>query len=357
MEQEKTFRRDDGIDFLRILSMFMVVCLHVLVQGGVLIRYSSHPSTYIAAWLLEASAMCAVNCYGLISGYVGVNARFRPGRFIELYLTVWFYTVGISVLYAVFGQRALAAEVILKSLFPISAKTYWYFSCYAALFFLSPYLNRMVTSLTDEERRRLMWTLVGSTSVATAVPKIFQVDYLVLLGGYSLIWLLVLYVLGACLKLSPPRRMHGRGFYIGVYAGSVLFSWLFKVLIEEITRKLYGEARYGKMFLTYTAPTMLLCGICLLLAFRDWHWKGTVTKKVLRFAAASSFAVYIIHTHPVIWSYYLKNAFKDFSRLPAHLVLWPTLLAAAGIFTVCTLVDGARRLLVRLIFRKRSKAL
>ena len=70
-------RRNYGIDLLRMLAMWMVIILHILNKGGVLSAAAPLSAGYEAAKLLEAGAYCAVNCYGLISGYVGVQHRFR----------------------------------------------------------------------------------------------------------------------------------------------------------------------------------------------------------------------------------------------------------------------------------------
>lgn len=61
-----------GIDALRMLAMFMVVILHILIQGGVLNASGRFLSQYEAGWLLESVAFCAVDVYALISGYVWV---------------------------------------------------------------------------------------------------------------------------------------------------------------------------------------------------------------------------------------------------------------------------------------------
>lgn len=67
--------RNYGIDALRIVSMLMVVTLHVLGHGGVLKIAESEK--YWIVWFLEISAYCAVNCYALISGYVGVYSKYK----------------------------------------------------------------------------------------------------------------------------------------------------------------------------------------------------------------------------------------------------------------------------------------
>ncbi|MBR6668219.1 MAG: acyltransferase family protein [Clostridia bacterium] len=65
-------KRNEGIDLLRCLAMLMVVVLHVLNHGGILESSARGMPVYNAAWLLRAAGTCAVNCYALISGYVGV---------------------------------------------------------------------------------------------------------------------------------------------------------------------------------------------------------------------------------------------------------------------------------------------
>ena len=63
-------KRNYGIDLLRIVSMIMIPVLHILGQGAILDRSSALSGSYKAAWLLEIVCYCAVNVYGIISGYV-----------------------------------------------------------------------------------------------------------------------------------------------------------------------------------------------------------------------------------------------------------------------------------------------
>lgn len=66
-------QRNRGIDLLRMTAMWMVVILHILNKGGVLAAAAPLSAGQGTARLLETAAYCAVNCYGLISGYVGVQ--------------------------------------------------------------------------------------------------------------------------------------------------------------------------------------------------------------------------------------------------------------------------------------------
>lgn len=89
-----TNKRNYGIDCLRIVSMIMVAVLHVVGLGGVLSALESSPTWYNIVWLIRVAAYCAVDCYALISGYVGVFAKHKYSNYIVLWLNVAFILLG-----------------------------------------------------------------------------------------------------------------------------------------------------------------------------------------------------------------------------------------------------------------------
>lgn len=335
-------KRNYGIDLLRMLSMFMIVNLHVLGQGGAMVRIVGAEAGYYAAWFLETCAYCAVDCYGLISGYVGVNGKFRLARLLELWLQVFFYSAGITLLYAIFAPQLMTWDYLWKAIFPVSRKTYWYFSCYAGLFLVMPFLNKLVNSLQEREVKRMAVALFLIFSVGTAIPKAAGSDVLQLVGGYSFVWLCVLYLLGACIRKCNFSRWKNRS-YLLAYFGLVTFSWAFKIIVETITRSVLGKAKFGRLFTGYAAPTILLCAVCLFLIFERLKCGSALLKKVIAIAAPLSFSVYLIHTQPVIWDNLLKGAFSQYRYLPWPVILIAVPLTAAAIYLVCSLVDWMRK--------------
>lgn len=338
----KVENRNYGLDLLRILSMFMIVNLHVLGQGGAMVKIVGRPEAYYAAWFLETCAYCAVDLYGLISGYVGVDSKYRPARILELWFQVFFYSAGITLLYRIFAPGLLVDGSLWKAIFPVSWKTYWYFSSYVGVFFLMPYLNKMVNSLTEKEVKRLAVTLFLVFSAGTAVPKVNSVDFLQLIGGYSFAWLLVLYLFGACLKKCSFRRWKNSR-YILAYFGLVTFSWLFKILVENYTRKIYGEAKFGRLFTGYATPTIFLSAVCLFLMFENLKIKNESVQKWIAFASPLAFSVYLIHTQPQIWANVMKGAFSEFRYLPCWAIIPASLVAAVLIYVICSMIDIVRK--------------
>lgn len=89
---ENKSERNYGIDLLRIVSMLMVVTLHILKRN---LLYNKDVEIfsmkYNILWILEIMSYCAVNCYALISGFVGVKSKFKYSNILILWLQVVFY--------------------------------------------------------------------------------------------------------------------------------------------------------------------------------------------------------------------------------------------------------------------------
>ena len=238
--------------------------------------------------------------------------------------------------------------VVLKSVFPVMWKTYWYFSAYMALSFLAPFFNKMLHSLSEKECRRLMLTIFLVFSVWTLVPKSFDVDFLSLTGGYTFAWIMLLYIFGGAMRLSELRQIKKR-YLLLVYILMTIIAWGSKIIIENHTRRIYGKAMYGRGLVTYHAPTIFLCGICLVLLFSQLKIRGSLAKKIISVTSPLAFAVYIIHTHPIIWEHILKGAFGKWIYLNWKVVLIPVLLAALGIFALCLGIEFLRQQLFKLL--------
>ncbi len=345
MAEEK---RNYGVDLLRIVSMFLIAMLHTLAQGGAMVRIIGDEGTYYALWFLETCAYCSVDCYGLISGYVGVNSRFRPARFLELWFLVFFYQVLITGGFVLFAPHLVTSKNLYQTLFPVSWGTYWYFSAYAGLFVVMPFLNRMVNAMKDRELKGMALVLFVVFSAGTALPKVNGSDFLSLGGGYSFVWLVILYLLGAAIRRCSWKR-HKNWQYLAAYFGLAAFSWAFKILMENYTRDVYGEARWGRMFTSFTAPTILLCAVCLFRLFEGLKISNRTVKKLIVIASPLAFSVYIIHVQPLIWQYVMKGAFSEYCYYSPPLAMLAVILTAFGICLLCGGIDFFRFQLFRLL--------
>ena len=79
-----------NLEVLRCVAMMMVVVLHYLGKGGLLPDLTVPLSVQdMAAWLLEAFCIVAVNVYMMISGYFLCESSFKLSRLLTLWLQLW----------------------------------------------------------------------------------------------------------------------------------------------------------------------------------------------------------------------------------------------------------------------------
>ena len=346
--------RNWGIDALRMFSMFLVVVLHTIGQGGILENVEKGSGQYYVAWLLEVSAFCAVDCYALISGFVGVESRFRFSRMILLWFQVVFYTVLITVYYGVTGTAVVNQHTWIRAFFPIMSREYWYMTCYFGMMFLIPVINQAFAGLSRRQMKALVVTAVTMFSVLPCIllgyPFNFSrdVDAFGLGNGYSVLWLIVLYMLGAYLrKYKVGDRIKNRTASALLFF-CILLTWGSIFVLEKVTLLRFHEVRYTGNLTGYTSPTILLTAVCFLIIFSKKRQMNKAAVGLIRFAAPASLGVYLIHTHPLIWGNVIRDYAVSFARDNPALMACKIMAAAAAIYLLCSGLDILRRQLFRL---------
>lgn len=335
-----------GIDLLRCLSMLMIVVLHIYNQGGVLtaIQKAAPKSLqYYLSWGVRFLCLGAVNLYGMISGYVMLNSSFKPRRFFSLWLQVVVIALSICTVTQIFFSDRMSGQYWIKSALPVSQRLYWYFTCYAGVFLLSPIINRGIRALTDQQATGLLLGCILLFCVVAGIGYSYSGDAFYLVGGYSVLWLLVLYVIGACLKKT--------GFLKKTKAWKLLLTMLvcFGASLAWYFAKMPGILQDSKeIVMKYINPFLVVFDICLFVLLARTEFRSAFVKKVLRFAAPLTFSVYLLHLHPVIWNF-LDDRLLFVAKFPAWAQLPFVLGLAFAVFTVGIGLDWLRSLIFRLL--------
>ena len=342
-----------GVDLLRILSMFFVVVLHTLGVGGALAALPPGSLRYWTLWALEALSYCAVNCMGLISGYVAAGRPHPLCRLRSLWLQVFFYSAVITLVFALLQPGSLRPRDMLAPFIPVLNGTYWYFTAYFVLFLLMPFLDLILNALTRSTAKRLSITLVAAFSIMAALSpeKSFAVQ-----SGYSVLWLVVLYLLGGCLRRFPPLRQRSARLYLLGYLACSLLALLGKELFEGVPPLIIFS--FSGLFLTYSSPLILFSAIFLLLALRQYQPGHALCRRVIRFCAPLSFGVYLLHAHPLVWSHVLSGSTAALAQYSTPQCAALVLLIALFIFAAGICADFLRDRLfcsAALLFRRTSK--
>lgn len=342
--------RNYGIDALRIVSMFLVVILHVMGNGGVLNQVTAIDK-FAVAWFIEIAAYCAVNCYALISGYVGFSKepkKYKYYKYIVLWLQVVFYGVIITLIFNKINPELVSKKELIKAILPVSFSQYWYFSSYTGLFFVIPWLNKIVRVFSRKELLGLIFTaLFGLSFYATIIQQV-PGDPLVIKAGYSMLWLIVLYIIGAYMKKYEIQRKFNKKALVITGVSLLILTWTWKMVIGKITNTLINQMSWGNLFISYTSPTILGIAVMMLLLFANMPVKN-VARRIIKFSAPSAFGVYIIHTQPLFYNNILKDRFINIANLDTWVIPFAVLGVAIAIFVIGVIIDKLRIMLFKLI--------
>lgn len=312
-------QRNIGIDSLRIIAAFMVLILHILGQGGLLAALPSHSLRYKAVWIIEIACYCAVNCFGLISGFVGWNSYFSWSSILRTWFQVLFYTVGASIILHFFIPDTVTLDTIRSSFFPVTNKLYWYYTAYFCMSFFVPALNHLIQTFPKQQLQLLV---IFGGILFSAIPTVTNSDLFFINKGYSVHWLIYLYIVGGYLSKYPVSKLSSRK-YIYFYLICIAVTSLYK-LYPNICGPLKNMP-----FLSYTSPTILACGVCLLIFLSQCDFPRHI-QSVVHFIAPLSFGTYLLHAQGTVYSNFMKQKFGALSH--QHTILIILIVFATAVF-------------------------
>lgn len=329
-------KRNYGIDLLRIFCIFGVVILHILGHGHVL-ETTQTPFGFSLSWLLEIAAYPAVNCFVLISGFVGYRAeRYYPRlcNLLYLFITVLFYSIVICFVLKHFFPLAISPKDTLDAFFPVTKNQYWFFTSYFAMFLISPALNLFV----HRAKGKMLLIYV----IAFLFLSVFSLkkDPFILNRGYSFVWFALMYILGATIKKYDIKSKVSLIQSLALIFIPTLIAWLTKVLIHFYALQLN---EYENIFVSYCSPTVVASAVGLLYLFAKL--KISKCQKLIAFFASSAFSVYLIHDNLNFSKLLIEGRFAFINDYRALLIPVFVLLSALIIFVICTLIDKVRNLL------------
>lgn len=336
--------RNRNLDLMRIISMFMVVCLHSFNHGGLLSDIA--PAYGTANWYIcqAAFALCnvAVTCFVLNSGYFLCTSRFKLKKWISTWGHALFYSVGIYlVLSGVHGGGTVfSLKELMKCGMVFTLKRYWFVTAYLLLYAVFPFLNAAIRGMNRHQHLMCCCVLFGLLSLLSNI--VYISDFSGANGGSSFLWFCVLYLVAAYFRLYVPERVVRQRWMLPGYIACCLIICCERFAAYAITPHIFGTIKLSSLFYANNSIMILPASLFLLQFFRGLHIRGAFASKATGFTAPLAFAVYLIHDNPtmrpVLWRW-IDHPSRAESPL---LIIW-VLLTAVCIFAVCCLIEYLRK--------------
>lgn len=340
--------RNAGIDLLRLVAMLMVVLLHCLNYGVGSGTVGDGTANEFIFNSLGELTKCAVDIFAIITGYVCVNASFRYSRIFPLWLQALIYDVGITAVFAAVYPGTIGLKSFLISLTPVPRYNYWYLTAYFCMFFFIPFFNMLLHRLGGRQNLLLVGTMLFVFSGVAVCGNAFGRDFGVK-GGYSPLWLMVMYFVGAYLKLYGARlaKKMSRlrcvlGFLFGCGASWVCQAAIVRSGVDE----LFGRDISG-VLAEYNSPFVVLSAVCAVMFFAQLKIKKGA--RLVTRLSACAFGVYLISEQRFFRHYIVTGRFVSIVNDSPLLFTAKLLGGALAIFVFCLAVDYLRSLLFKVL--------
>jgi len=297
--------RNSNLELLRIFSMALIIMHHYAVHSS--LETVSPVIHQVLLW----GGKIGVMSFLLITGYFQINSNFKSKKLFKLILQVWFYSYIFLLLLFLFNRDILTFNNKIFLIFPLVSKNYWFISIYVFLYILTPFLNKIIRSLSKNTFKHFIVLFVIyffgiKTFVYGNAIEFFE----------SVLGFMFFYFLGAYIRLYKINFFEKLKWKNIVLAFLII---LFLVSLNVINvrflsnyfidNSLFNHLRsYISLISTYQIGSMftLVASISIFHFFKNLNIKNN---KFINFIASTTFGCYLIHDNTVNRPFLWKNLF------------------------------------------------
>lgn len=342
----KNNKRNIGLEWLRIVSMLMIILLHSIDHSGLYESLLPGTALYYVEEFMYAAVQVCVNCFVLISGYFLVTSKFKLKKLGQLWVEVVFYALVIRLVMIVLGQADFSVSSLLSCFAPVITGRYWFITIYFGMYLLSPFYNIAIKAMNKNQHKALLVVLFVLFSVLISIhPSLKGMNSG---NGWGLAWFTVLYFTAAYFRMYYTPCKESSLKYLAVFLAcptlmliALFISQLLNIgLVNSIVNNFW---RYDSVF-AYIASASLL------LVFLNTNFRSD--RKISKFAvymSSATLGVYLIHAHADICINKWWQAIGMTSNLDTWWFVFYQIFVVLAIFFVCAVIDLIRRQLFKLL--------
>lgn len=333
--------RNYGIDLLKIIAMINIINLHINLRCDHLKLNPLHPK-YKHVYRLEAFSFWPVDAFGLISGIVNYK-KYNFTNIIYLWFQYLFYSLFFSILS--YNKSSKNKKILFYHFFPVGIKRHWYVNAYFFLYFFLPFIKNSI-NLMDKvlfNKMVLIFFLLYSF-YHTLIKFIFKnTNHDYINGGYSTLWLLILYIIGAYIgRFYSDKKYFSNITLLSIYLISSFISS--EYIFFSFKRKEFAN----NIFMEYFSPTVMFQALSLIFFFENQKIYNKYVIKIISFFIPLNFNVTLIHSKIIMFKfrYYIKS-------LSSKLLFFKLYGISIFIYLISAMIDYFRFLLFK-FFRIRT---
>ena len=340
-------QRKSNYELLRIIAIIFIISFHYVYKGGFIYETLSVNKMIVNIFTMLGEV--GVNLFIFITGYFLIQSKKNISikKVISLILEIFFYNLLNQLYLNQFDFSNLINNLTYVDFFPFIYNRYWFGTAYILLYIFSPYINRLLLTLSHKENLRLLLTLL---IVFCFIPTFFGMkinDTETLLYYNRFIWLIVVYISGALIYLYGNTIKYFNYSCICYFLLAIAFFIIIVGIIFIIEYYHNFFATFGIMNSTYFwRPNTIVTYIWSLLIFLFFS-KLKIQNTIINVMASTTFGIYLLHdgvASSILWGSVFKNSTHMYSRY----LIFHILLASVIIFVLGCIIDLARQYAIKM---------
>lgn len=336
--------RESNIEFLRLLSMFLIIMHHSIVHGVFnninqydMDIFHSYFFNFTISNLLIYGGKVGVGIFIIISGYFATDV-FKIEKVLILMMQTFTYSIlGLFIGWAL--NKEITVFLLLKSLLPIIYSQYWFVTTYVVLLLFSPYIIKLINLLTTKIQ---MYLLILLININLIIPTFLPRSLDGIMNNLSVF--ILLFITGYFIKIyNVDQRLTKSRVFLIFY--STLALYFFSVLFIEILSIIYEKEffKHADYFSGIYSPLVYITAISLFIICKKIRLKDR-WNNVFNSLSRLTFGVYLIHDNifirKIIWNDLLN--LEDSIFLNSIPFVIKIISSVTIIYLICLIIELAR---------------
>lgn len=304
-----TKQKDSKYELLKILCMLIIVCHHFVAKNSynIDVEISGISANKLFLQLIGNLAFIANNIFFMISAWFLYNYNLATSfkttirRIWNLEKVILFYSVGIPIAFYFFDYHHYISSggFKLQYLIPLSSNLWWYPTSYVIFLLLYPYYTKGLNILKENELKTLVIIMVSIWTITTIIPVKLS------LGASNTSNFFMLFAIVFYIRKYSPSWATKKGFLITLTLVCSMLAILSIIVLDVIGKDIVSIREYSCYYLrgNYRIFPIIL-SICLFLLWNTLEFKKS---SILSSIGALTFAVYLIHMHPMVMTYLFER--------------------------------------------------
>ncbi len=357
--------RKSNIELLRIIMILMVTCHHYVVNSGIESLYTFDGkigANMLFMQIFSSGGKIAINGFLLISGYFMCTSNTTLLKWLKLFFEIMFYNIVINSIFLIVGYTPLGTRTLLDGYFPLfdqlGAGKDSFISLFLFLLLVSPFINKLILTMSRREYRILLGVLLFFFTVISSFYMRKSVDgYWYFSNNWEgLGWFVTAYLMGGYIRLHLSKKWDTArtGLIMTVVSAILICTSIYVFDIIKIKEPTFFAATHwvfgcNKILAVLTA-------ISLFILFKNLNIGHS---RFINTVSSATFGVLLIHGNSDTMRHFLwVDVFQNTSWFNvSHIdIVLRAVCVVAIIYVCCVIIDLLRQKLIEApLFRALGK--